>query len=188
MQARLSTGSKRADALVRFGFALVLIVALSWALLEALDAFGGGEGIRARFGGASVLLLLPMFAVPGLPGELTTLTTVSIYGFTFGASLAWVGLIMRAWVEYGLSYSMRAGLTEPAVTDRLPRWLRRFPADHPVFLVAGRWMPLGNHVVSVVAGLHGVPPWRFTWTSAVGLVPFVLLVSAGAAGLVAAHG
>jgi membrane protein DedA with SNARE-associated domain len=67
--------------------------------------------------------------------------------------------------------------------DRLPVWLRRFPADHPIFLVAGRWMPLGNHIVSVVAGMHGVPAWRFTWTTAVGLVPFVLLVSGATLGL-----
>jgi uncharacterized membrane protein YdjX (TVP38/TMEM64 family) len=49
-------------------------------------------------------------------------------------------------------------------------------------------MPLGNHIVSVAAGLRGVPLWRFAWTSAVGLAPFALVIAAGTAGLMAAHG
>jgi uncharacterized membrane protein YdjX (TVP38/TMEM64 family) len=116
------------------------------------------------------------------------LVTVSIYGFALGAPLLWCGLIARALIEYGLSSRLRSDPAEGAVTTRLPRWLGRFPTHHPVFLVAGRWMPLGNHIVSIVAGLRGVPLWRFVWTSALGLAPFALLVAAGTAGLVAAHG
>lgn len=185
MQAGLSTGSRRADAIAKVAFAVALMLALGWALLEVLDAFGGAAGVRKEFGGASFLLILPMFATPGFPGEFATLTTVSIYGFGLGAALSWAALIMRAWLEYGLAHWL--GADETVSTDRLPNWVRRFPADHPVFLVAGRWMPLGNHIVSIAAGLRGVSPWRFTWTSALGLVPFVLLVSAAAAGLVAWH-
>lgn len=185
MHAEQSTGSKRANAIARAVLAIAFMLALGWVFLEGLDALGGAAGIRAQFGAASFLLLLPMFAAPAIPGEFAALTTVSIYGFALGAALSWAGLIMRAWLEYGLAHTL--GAAEPVSIHRLPAWLRRFPANHPVFLVAGRWMPLGNHIVSVVAGLHGVPLWRFTWASALGLVPFVLLVSAATAGLVAWH-
>jgi uncharacterized membrane protein YdjX (TVP38/TMEM64 family) len=185
VRAEKSTGSKRAEAVAKAALAVALMLALGWGLLEMLDALGGAAGVRREFGAASLLLLLPMFAAPAVPGELATLTTVAIYGFALGAALSWAALIMRAWVEYGLAHSLAAG--EGAAADRLPPWIRRFPAGHPVFLVAGRWMPLGNHIVSVAAGLHGVAPWRFTWTSALGLVPFVLLVSGATAGLAAWH-
>lgn len=182
---RSPNGSVRAAA--RFVLTVAVLLALGWIMLDVVEILGGAEGIHSRFGYASLALLLPMFAAPAIPGELVGLITVSIYGFTLGAPLVWLGLILRALIEYGLSSRLRGDQIEAAAMTGLPRWLDRFPAHHPVFLVAGRWMPLGNHIVSIVAGLRGVPLWRFAWTSALGLAPFALLVSAATSGLVAAH-
>jgi uncharacterized membrane protein YdjX (TVP38/TMEM64 family) len=168
---------------------IAVLCTLAWGVLQALEGLGGAPGLRARFGDAAMLFLLPLFAVPPIPGELAGVVTVSLYGFTLGAPMVWCGLLFRAGVEYALANRLRGGSTqEVAETGRLPHWIARFPARHPVFLVAGRWMPFGNHIVSVAAGLRGVPLWRFAWTSALGLVPFTLIIAAGTAGLVAAHG
>jgi uncharacterized membrane protein YdjX (TVP38/TMEM64 family) len=168
--------------------ALVALLALGWLVIDIVDRLGGPPGIRERFGHAALVLLLPIFATPAVPGEFAGFLTVSLFGFALGVPLVWSGLIFRALIEYALSSRIRGKGSKEDTVRGLPRWLARFPAHHPVFLVAGRWMPLGNHIVSVVAGLRGVPLWRFAWTSAIGLAPFALLIAAGTAGLVAAHG
>jgi uncharacterized membrane protein YdjX (TVP38/TMEM64 family) len=184
MSPRFVNGVRRTAS---FAVGLALLVVLGWAVLELVERLGGPAGIERRFGLASVLLVLPLFAAPAIPGEFAGFVTVSIYGFAIGTPLVWLGSILRAHVEYGLSSRLRAAPSSEPPLLRLPRWLARFPADHPIFLAAGRWMPLGNHVVSVIAGLRGVPLRRFAWTSALGLAPFALLVAASTLGLVALH-
>lgn len=172
----------------RLALAIAALAALGWLLLDVLESLGGASGIHRRFGYASLLVLLPLYLTPPIPGEIAGMITVSIYGFALGAPLLWCGLIVRAVIEYRLSGYLLADPGGATGKVKTWGWLERFPAHHPVFLVAGRWMPLGNHIVSVFAGMRSVPFWRFVWTSALGLAPFALLVSAGAAGLVAAHG
>jgi uncharacterized membrane protein YdjX (TVP38/TMEM64 family) len=68
--------------------------------------------------------------------------------------------------------------------ERLPDWLRRLPADHAAYLILGRLVPFGNHLVNATAGLYQVPFPRFVWTSALELLPASVLVAAIANGVV----
>jgi uncharacterized membrane protein YdjX (TVP38/TMEM64 family) len=45
-------------------------------------------------------------------------------------------------------------------------------------------VPFGNHAVNALAGMRGVPVWRFVWASALAFVPFSAAITAVAIGLV----
>ena len=86
-------------------------------------------------------------------------------------------------LEYGL-FRRIASDVAGAGAERLPAFMRRLPAQHPLFLIGGRLVPFGNHAVNAVAGSHRVPLWRFTWTSALAFLPFSAFIAAIANGFV----
>ena len=168
---------------------LVLVGLLGWGLLHALEWMGGPAEIRSDYGLAAAALLVPaqaVVAVSPVPGEVIALAYVSIYGYALGCGFAWAGWMLGAGLEYALYRRAAAELGELEGLERLPVWLRRLPVEHPVFLIAGRWVPLcGTHLVNAMAGAYRVPLWRFTWTSALGLVPASILIATIAEGIVA---
>jgi hypothetical protein len=55
------------------------------------------------------------------------------------------------------------------------------PADHPLFLIVGRWLPFGGHVVNAAAAARASFR-RHLWCAAVSIVPVEVLFSALANG------
>lgn len=165
---------------------LVLLCASAWLLLHGLEALGGPEAVRARFGLGAAALLVPIHAVVAVspfPSEVLALAHGAIYGFALGWPLTWMGWLLGAFLEYALFRRIASDVGGPG-PSRLPVWLHRFPARHPLFLVCGRLVPFGNHAVNALAGSHRVPFWRFAWTSALAFVPFSALIAGIASGLV----
>jgi uncharacterized membrane protein YdjX (TVP38/TMEM64 family) len=165
---------------------LLVVCAGAWLLLQMIAAFGGPEAVRTRFGLGAAVLLVPVQAVVAVspfPSEVIALAEGAIYGFAIGWALAWAGWCLGAALEYFL-YRRIAGELGGGSRERLPAWLRRFPVQHPVFLVLGRLVPFGNHAVNALAGSCGVPFGRFAWASAVAFLPFSALIAAIASGLV----
>lgn len=175
--------------MLRLRSALLLgcVCALGWALPELLERIGGPERIRADYGLAAAAVLVPvqaLVAVSPAPGELVALSHGAIYGFGLGTCFSWLGWLLAAWIEYGLFRGAASELGAGHARARLPGWIRRFPASSPVFLIVARWLPFGNHVANAVAGTCRVPFWRFTWPSALALLPASALFTAIAVGLV----
>lgn len=165
---------------------LLLACAAAAIALEALEALGGPEGVRARWGLAAALVLVPLhalLAVSPFPSEVVALAHGAIYGFALGWPLTWAGWMLGAGLEYGLFRRIAADVGEPA-PGRLPGLLRRLPVEHPAFLIGARLVPFGNHAVNALAGMRAVPLWRFAWASALAFVPFSAAVTAVAIGLV----
>jgi uncharacterized membrane protein YdjX (TVP38/TMEM64 family) len=197
LSAPLDTASPRPSSpprhrwLVRLlrsrGLAVLLVVGASgWLLLAGLEALGGPEALRGRFGLAAAAVLVPVHAVVAVspfPSELIAPVHGAIYGFAVGWPLTWLGWWLGAALEYGLYRRVARDLLE-GEGGRLPSWLRRLPAAHPLFLVFGRLVPFGNHAVNALAGSCRVPLWRFAWTSALAFLPFSALVAGVASGLV----
>ncbi|MDJ0866137.1 MAG: VTT domain-containing protein [Myxococcota bacterium] len=167
---------------------LLLLLALAWLLIEALEQVGGPEAIRAEFGLTAAAILVPLHAVVAVtpfPSELIALGHGAIYGFALGSFFTWSGWMLAAVLEYALFRRLASDVGETPFVSRLPASLRRFPAHHPAFLIGGRLVPFGNHVVNGVAGLRGVSFWRFLWATALALAPFSILVAAVGSGATA---
>lgn len=157
------------------------------ALVQGIERLGGAEAIDARLGMGAGFVTVPVqavVAVSPVPGEIIAFLNVALYGFWSGAALCWMGWMMAAFIEYALVRRVARDLTHEAGPERMPVWLRKLPSHHPAFLILGRYLPFGSHVVNSTAGLHGVALSRFAWTAAVSLVPASLVFAAAAMGLV----
>ena len=162
-------------------------VLLAWLLVWWMDAFGGPLALRDRYGLSAAVVLVPIHgvvAVSPLPGEAVAFANSLVYGFWFGSLFNWFGWMMAALMEYGLVRRAAKEFNSEAAFERLPQWLRRFPVSHPAFLIAGRWLPFGGHVVNCAAGAFAVGLWRHAWCSAIAIVPVAMLVAGLANGLV----
>ena len=167
---------------------LILLFGLAWLLIEALDRFGGPEAVRAEYGFAAAAILVPVHAIVAVtpfPGELIAVAHGAIYGFALGSVFSWAGWMLGALLEYSLFRRIASDVGDAAVTARLPVWLRRFSAHHLAFLIGACLVPFGNHRVNAMAGSRVVPVWRFSWVTAVALVPFLVLFAAIAIGAAA---
>ena len=91
--------------------------------------------------------------------------------------MAWVGWMLAAFLQYELMRRTAEDFDFSGVQARMPSWLARFPVDHPAFLIVGRWLPAGSHIVNSAAGALGVPLWRHAWCSAIAIIPMALTVS-----------
>jgi uncharacterized membrane protein YdjX (TVP38/TMEM64 family) len=169
------------------GVQMILAVMLfAWVFYGWIDTIGGPEEFRVRYGLVAAVVLVPVQAVVAVspfPSEVLVFANSVLFGFWMGALMAWVGWIMAAFLQYGLVRRTAADFDFDAVRKRLPTWIRRFPVDHPAFLIGGRYLPMGSHIVNSAAGAFGVPLWRHGWCSAVSILPMAFLVSGIANGI-----
>lgn len=164
------------------GFILLASLLAWW-----LDACGGPQAFRDEYGLSAAVVLVPIHAVVAvspLPGEAVAFANSLVYGFWFGSLFNWTGWMLAALMEYSLVRRAVKEFHSEAAFERLPQWLRRFPVAHPGFLIAGRWLPFGGHLVNCAAGAFAVGLWRHAWCSAIAIVPVAMLVAGLANGLV----
>jgi len=124
--------------------------------------------------GALILVaLILVHAVVIFPAEIPNATAGLVYGF-------WIALplVLTAWVLSGLlAYALGVAVGRP-VAVRLAGEKRVAAAEQmigrggPGVLILARLVPfVPFSLVGYVAGATRVPLWRYTWTSAVGVLP-----------------
>jgi uncharacterized membrane protein YdjX (TVP38/TMEM64 family) len=158
--------------------AFVVLVLATWAGVVWLENAGLLSALRNRGGaGAAVALVFvhAAVAVSPAPGETVAIANSTIYGFGWGVVMNWTGWMIAAIVEFAL---LRGAIKSLAVEPGrwTPRWLRRLPADHPLFLIAGRWVPFGGHIVNAAAAARATFR-RHLWCAAVSIIPVAVLFS-----------
>ncbi|GIW40342.1 MAG: hypothetical protein KatS3mg076_0919 [Candidatus Binatia bacterium] len=164
--------------LLLFGFGFLFVKFLGSQ--ERLEAF------RSELGLLAPILTIPVHAVVAIspfPSEVIAFANGIVYGFWRGALLSWLGWMAAAFLHYGLVRWLASDLDVRGWLERAPAWLRRFPAHHPVFLIAGRWVPYGPQLVCTVAGAYGVPFVRFAWCTGVSIVPVAFFFATLATGV-----
>ncbi len=167
---------------------LALIAGFCWLLLEIFNAAGGVAAIRSAYGDRAAAVLFLILMVPPVPSEPLAAAIASLQGFSMGVALYWTALVARSAIEYGGARYFLSDSASRADYSKLPRRLQNLPLHHPVFLVSGRWAPLGNHIVSVAAGVARVRIGRFILCTALGTLPLAILIPAVATGVVWAYG
>lgn len=168
---------------IRLIFLLLVLGALFVFLLKSL---GGPEAIRDRLGYSAAALIVPVQAVVAVspfPSELVAIGTTAIYGFWFGAVIAWFGWFVAAFLQYFVARRTAMDFDFERARSRLPNWIGRFPVEHPAFLIFARLVPWGPHLVNSAAGVYGISLKRHGWCAAVSIVPQALFISAVGNGL-----
>jgi uncharacterized membrane protein YdjX (TVP38/TMEM64 family) len=170
--------------------AAVMLTGLLFAIDPIRDAvaaaFSGDLGeMRSELDSLGALAALVLIgialvhAVVPFPAEFPTAAA----GFVFGFAIAFP-LMVVAWTISCLAAYLLARGVGPPVLSRLVGRERMEATDRLIarggapILVAGRLIPVVPYnVVSYAAGATRVPIGRFTWTTAVGVMPLTALTA-----------
>ncbi len=122
-----------------------------------------------------LVLIICMIAhtlVP-LPAELLAVAAGMMLGTFWGFVTIWVGALLGAYFGFFLARTfgqpLLLRLAGHERLQRLQRWVDR--ADVPL-LLAVRLVPVVSfNLVNFALGLTPISWWRFTWTTALGIVP-----------------
>lgn len=170
--------------------AIVLTVLLILAVPELRHAAGFAfrgdtDGLRREIddlgatGVAVIVALILLHAVVFYPAEIPTAAAGYILGFT-----AALPLVLAAWmVSALLSYALGARAARPVLHALAGR--RRFERAQALVLRGGVTVLLTARLIPVVpfsligyvAGAAGVPLKRFAWTTLVGMLPLMTIVT-----------
>ncbi len=147
--------------------------AVSYALHGDVDALQ--EQLRALgVPGALILVaLILIHSVVIFPAEIPNATAGLVYGFWLA-----LPLVLAAWVASGLiAYALGVAVGRP-VAVRFAGEKRVAAAEQMIgrggagVLILSRLVPfVPFSLVGYIAGATRVPLWRYTWTSAVGVLP-----------------
>lgn len=128
------------------------------------------------WGSAAAILsacLMLAHAVLPFPAELLAVANGMLFGFAPGLALTWASAMVSALASFALArifgWPLVRRLLSPASERRLGEWVDEI--DTPA-LLSVRLIPLiPFNLVNYAAGLTGVRPVTFTWTTAVGILP-----------------
>jgi uncharacterized membrane protein YdjX (TVP38/TMEM64 family) len=177
----------RLRALLKPGPLLVLAFLIAAFFAHGwLQQMGGPRALVDRCGVGAPIAMVGVqaaLAAAPFPSELVALASSATYGWALGALMTWVGWTIGSMIQYALARRSAADVSLDAKLARVPAWLKRFPIDHPVFLVCVRWLPMGYHLANVAAGARRVSPWRQLWVAALGSIPGAIIWAGIGAGV-----
>ena len=177
----------RAAFTSRVLYLVVGIVLIGFLLVRWVEALGGPEAVWVRFGMLAPVISVPLHifvAVTPLPSEVMGVANGAVYGFWWGFILTWAGWFLASFIQYAIGRRMRQDFDVEGWLARSPAGLRRFPVGHPFFIIGARYVPYaGGHLATLLPGALGVDLVRYTWCTAIALVPSSLVVAAVGAGL-----
>lgn len=171
---------------------LLLLIGLSAPLRELLWALvtdPSTEGVQRLLASTPVWLplviigLMILHTLVPVPAEFLAVAAGMTLGPLWGFVTIWIGAMLGAYLGFLLARAFGQPvlrlLVSPARLERSQRWLQR--VDIPI-LLAVRLLPvLSFNLINFALGLTTISWWRFSWTTAVGIVPAtILMVTFGA--------
>lgn len=169
----------------RWVLPLIALLSASFLVWRWLEQAGGPTGLSQHFGIIAPLVSIPahlLLSATPFPSETIGIANGALYGLWAGTLYGWVAWWGGSMIEYGIA--LRSTRPESAAqSPRLPLWLQRIPASHPLFLIVGRFFPFGYHAVNVAAGIKHVSLKRHALCSAVSNFIYAFAMSAAGAGL-----
>jgi uncharacterized membrane protein YdjX (TVP38/TMEM64 family) len=160
-----------------------LVDPLRGVATAALDGDGGLVRSRTHALGATgalvLLALVLAHAVIPYPAELTTAAAGYVYGFGPGWALMMLSWFLTALLAYELAHGVGRHVTRRLLGPRRLTAAERFvDRGGATALIAARFVPLiPFNAVCYAAGITGVPRGRYAWTTAIGIVPFTVVVT-----------
>jgi membrane protein DedA with SNARE-associated domain len=150
------------------------IVELATDVIDAL----GLPGVFVLMALESACIPVPSEAIMLFAGFNVSEGDMTLFGIVAAGVL---GNIVGSWVAYAAGYYGRVELLEknrlihvsPVQLARADRWFQRY-GDATVFFT--RMLPIIRTFISLPAGIARMPFWRFTALTALGCIPWVLML------------
>ena len=131
----------------------------------------------------AIVGLMILHTLVPVPAEFLALAAGMTLGPFWGFVTIWIGAMLGAYLGFWLTRAFGRPVLRLLVSssrlERSERWLQQ--VDIPV-LLAVRLLPvLSFNLINFALGLTSISWWRFSWTTALGIVPAtVLMVAFGA--------
>ena len=130
-------------------------------------------------------LVMAVVSILPIPAEAPAMVNGMLFGALVGSAITWIGAMAGAWISYEIARTWGRSLALRMVRQESMQRLDDVAAH------AGWWGLLALRFVPVVAftalnwgaGLCDVPRWRFLWTTALGILPGVVLFTTSGVGL-----
>lgn len=124
---------------------------------------------------ASMGLMILHTYVP-FPLEILALTNGLVFGTWGGITITWFSMVLSAWMGYATTRFARPlayKITSGERLEKMEAWAARRSTWQ---LVAIRFVPVVSFsLLNLAMGLLRVPFWTFTWTTALGIIPIVVV-------------
>jgi len=185
-KTRRSGSPRLALALTAAAFlGLVALVIAVEPLRETASAALRGDTtlVRSRIedlglaGPPIILALCLIHAVLFYPAEIVDAAAGFAYGFWAGLALVMVGWLLNGLAAYAIGRTVARPLLHRVLgEERFERAEQSVGRGGVTLLLTVRLVPfLPFSLVCYAAGAARVPPWRFTWTTAVGYLPITAI-------------
>ncbi len=173
--------------LAGFCAVLAMLVGGSWLLARAGQRIGtiSGESVAASvkswgmWGHFGLIGLMIVHSFVPFPAELVAIAAGMCFGAVWGTVLTWIGAMAGALLAFGLSRK----LGRPFVADVLaPKQMAKIDSWSSTTgitaLIVVRLIPvIAFNLVNYAAGFTRVTWWRFSWTTAIGILPITVLMA-----------
>lgn len=166
---------------------ILLVIAIGATIMVWVRSIGGPGALVERYGIlAPAISLCVHTALNTTPvGDLLPwgIANGAVYGLAQGAFLSWLAWLGSALLQYRIAKRTAHDFNLESKIGDLPKWLRRFPVEHPAFLITARWVPMGGALANAAAGAFDVKMSRLVWCTAIGALPPALVLAAVGAGV-----
>lgn len=144
--------------------------------LEDLKAFMLGLG---SFGPIVAILLMVLHSIIFIPSEIILFANVYIFGLTLGLIYTWIGSMLGAYLSFYLARLFGRPLVLKFISDaKLAKFDNRFKKNGLFGLFLLRLVPLFSfNLLNYGAGLIKITLWQFTWTTALGIIPPMVIMA-----------
>lgn len=134
------------------------------------------------------ILMVPESALIPIPSEATMLfagfnVAEGRYGLWEAVAVGTIANVIGSWIAYAIGYYGRLDILEkhgkklhitPHHLELADRWFEKYGS---VTVLVTRCMPIVRTFISLPAGVARMPFWRFTILTAIGCVPWMLMLT-----------
>lgn len=143
--------------------------------VDSLRSLVGGFGVWAPLASVSVMVLHGL--VP-FPVEVLTVTNGLLFGVWEGVAVTWGGMMLAGWLGYLVArYAGRPLALRLVPEERLAKIGSLLSGGSGWKLLAIRQIPIFSFcLLNFALGLLDVSFRRFTWTTAIGNLPYIIVL------------
>jgi len=168
-------------ALIVAGIIIVAVIAVlsleHTILLTLQDHFTGWVEAAGPWGWLVLIVLLVLHSFVPFPLEFAAVAAGITYGFWIGTAVTWVGTVLGGILSFWISKRFGRTFFERALNPGQLAWIdKHAKAEGTVALLVSRLLPFMSFtLVSYAAGLTPVSWFTFIWTSAIGMLPIIMV-------------
>jgi uncharacterized membrane protein YdjX (TVP38/TMEM64 family) len=165
-------------AIIIIALIVLAILSLEHTILLTLqDHFTYWVAAAGPLGWLVLIFLLVMHSFVPFPLEFAAVAAGITYGFWLGVLLTWIGTVLGGILSFWISRRFGREFFERALNPAQLAWIEKHAkAEGTVALLVSRLLPFMSFtLVSYAAGLTPVSWFTFIWTSAIGMLPIIIV-------------